>query len=100
MRISQVTQSLDIVPTLLAYMGCDSSAPWVGDNLLAPVKQAKLNILGHQLYAFRKDKMLLVQEDGQFSVYSAGTEVPLESKPDWPMLTEALNRLAHDKINH
>lgn len=93
MRISQVSQALDIVPTLLAYTGCQNSQSWLGDNLLTPVKQAKLNIIGHQLYAFRKDKMLLVQEDGQFSVYSAGTEVPLENKPDWPMLTEALNRL-------
>lgn len=95
MRINQVTQSLDVTPTLLAYMGCSTSMNWVGDNLLRPVKHAKLNILGHQLYAFRKDKMMLLQEDGQFSVFSAGTEVPLEAKADWPMLTEALNRLPH-----
>ncbi len=92
-RISQVSQHLDIVPTLLAYAGCQNTHPWVGDNLLQPVQQAKLNIVGHQLFSFRKDKMLVVNEDGQFSVWSAGTLVPLEQKPDLPMLTDALNRL-------
>lgn len=92
-RISQVTQHLDIVPTLLAYAGCANKHPWIGDNLLMPVRQAKLNIIGHQLFSFRKDKMLVVNEDGQFSVWSAGTLVPLEQKPDLPMLTDALNRL-------
>jgi membrane-anchored protein YejM (alkaline phosphatase superfamily) len=92
-RISQVSQHLDIVPTLLAYAGCVNEHRWIGDNLLAPVQQAKLNIVGHQLFSFRKDKMLVVNEDGQFSVWSAGTLVPLEQKPDLPMLTDALNRL-------
>ena len=92
-RISQVSQHLDIVPTVLAYAGCSNKHPWIGDNLLAPVQQAKLNIVGHQLFTFRKDKMLVVNEDGQFSVWSAGTLVPLEQKPDLPMLTDALNRL-------
>lgn len=92
-RLNQVSQALDVVPTLISYSGCANAQNWLGDNLLKPVKQAKLNIVGHQLYAFRKDKMIVVQQDGQFSVYSAGTEVPLENKADWPMLTEALNRL-------
>lgn len=92
-RISQVSQHLDIVPTLLAYAGCTNEHPWVGDNLLVDVRQAKLNIVGHQLFSFRKDKMLVVNEDGQYSVWSAGTLVPLEQKPDLPMLTDALNRL-------
>ncbi len=92
-RISQVSQHLDIVPTVLAYAGCQNTQPWVGDNLLQPVLQAKLNIVGHQLFSFRKDKMLVVNEDGQYSVWSAGTLVPLEQKPDLPMLTDALNRL-------
>ncbi len=93
LRINEVTQHLDLVPTLLGYIGCQNQQPWVGDNLFAPSSQTKLNIVGNQLFSFRKDKMLVVNSDGQFSVWSAGTFVPLEQKSDLPMLTDALNRL-------
>jgi len=92
-RISDVTQHLDIVPTLLAELGCFNQQNWSGDNLLQPQSQTKLNIVNNQLYSFRKDKMLLVEEDGSFSVWSAGTAVRLEQRLDLPMLTDALKRL-------
>jgi hypothetical protein len=57
------------------------------------VTQAKLNLLNNQLYSFRKDKMLVVNEDGSYSVWSAGTLVRLEQRLDLPMLTDALKRL-------
>lgn len=93
MRISDVTQHLDILPTLLAELGCYNQQNWSGDNLLQPQSQTKLNILNNQLYSFRKDKMLVVEEDGSFSVWSAGTAVRLEQRLDLPMLTDALKRL-------
>lgn len=93
MRISDVTQHLDILPTLLAELGCFNQQNWSGDNLLQPQSQTKLNILNNQLYSFRKDKMLVVEEDGSFSVWSAGTAVRLEQRLDLPMLTDALKRL-------
>lgn len=93
LRISDVTQHLDILPTLLAELGCFNQQNWSGDNLLQPQSQTKLNILNNQLYSFRKDKMLVVEEDGSFSVWSAGTAVRLEQRLDLPMLTDALNRL-------
>lgn len=92
-RFSQVSQHLDLMPTLLAYAGCFNQHPWIGENWLAASQNAKLNVIGNELYAFRKDKMLLVKEDGQYSVWSAGTFVALEQKPDLPLLTDALNRL-------
>ncbi|MCT6699628.1 DUF3413 domain-containing protein [Rheinheimera sp. 4Y26] len=92
-RISDVTQHLDILPTLLAELGCFNQQNWTGDNLLQPQSQTKLNIVNNQLYSFRKDKMLLVEEDGSFSVWSAGTAVRLEQRLDVPMLTDALKRL-------
>lgn len=92
-RINDVTQHLDLLPTIFAGTGCFNQQPWVGDNLLRPVTQAKLNLLNHQLYSFRKDKMLVVNEDGSYSVWSAGTLVRLEQRLDLPMLTDALKRL-------
>jgi len=93
-RYSQVSQHLDLIPTLLGYAGCYNQQPWVGENWLAAIQNARLNVIGQEIFAFRKDKMLLVKEDGQYSVWSAGTFVPLEQKPDLPLLTDALNRLA------
>ncbi len=93
-RISQVSQHLDLIPTLLAYQGCYNQQRWIGDNWLHDNASVKLNVIGNELFAFRKDKMLLVKDDGQFSVWSAGTFVPLEQKPDLPLLTDALNRLS------
>lgn len=92
-RINEVTQHLDLLPTVLASVGCVNQQPWIGDNLLRPVTQAKLNLLNNQLYSFRKDKMLVVNEDGSYSVWSAGTLVRLEQRLDLPMLTDALKRL-------
>ncbi|MBU2425249.1 MAG: DUF3413 domain-containing protein, partial [Gammaproteobacteria bacterium] len=79
-QINDVTQHLDLLPTILESAGCINQQPWVGDNLLRPVTQAKLNLLNNQLYSFRKDKMLVVNEDGSYSVWSAGTLVRLEQK--------------------
>lgn len=93
LRINDVTQHLDLMPTLLSYAGCFNQQNWLGDNWLTDRHQARLNIIGNEIYAFRKDKMLLVKADGQYSVWSAGTFVRLESKPDLPLLTDALNRL-------
>ncbi len=92
-QINEVTQHLDLLPTVLEGAGCVNQQSWVGDNLLRPVTQAKLNLLNNQLYSFRKDKMLVVNEDGSYSVWSAGTLVRLEQKLDLPMLTDALKRL-------
>jgi membrane-anchored protein YejM (alkaline phosphatase superfamily) len=92
-RINEVTQHLDLLPTILAGAGCLNQQKWVGDNLLHPITQAKLNLLNNQLYSFRKDKMLVVNEDGSYSVWSAGTLVRLEQRLDLPMLTDALKRL-------
>jgi hypothetical protein len=96
-RINDVTQHLDLLPTSLAGIGCFNQQPWIGDNLLRPVTQAKLNLLNNQLYSFRKDKMLVVNEDGSYSVWSAGTLVRLEQRLDLPMLTDALKRLPANK---
>ncbi|MBU2224249.1 MAG: DUF3413 domain-containing protein, partial [Gammaproteobacteria bacterium] len=54
-QINDVTQHLDLLPTVLESAGCINQQPWVGDNLLRPVTQAKLNLLNNQLYSFRKD---------------------------------------------
>lgn len=93
-RYNQVSQHLDLMPTLLSYVGCYNQKPWVGENWLAARQNAKLNVIDNEIFAFRKDKMLLVKADGQYSIWSAGTFVPLEQKPDLPLLTDALNRLA------
>jgi hypothetical protein len=90
----------DVIPTILSYAGCFNQQNWPGDNWLAERHQAKLNIIGDEIYAFRKDKMLLVKADGQYSVWSAGTFVRLESKPDLPLLTDALNRLTQTPVTN
>jgi len=97
-RINDVTQHLDMIPTVLSYAGCFNQQSWPGDNWLAERHQAKLNIIGDEIYAFRKDKMLVVKADGQYSIWSAGTFVRLEPKPDLPLLTDALNRLTQAPV--
>jgi hypothetical protein len=92
-KLDQVTQQLDLVPTLLAQLGCYNQQTWHGDNLLIKTQAAKLNIIAGQLYMFRKDKMQLMNQDGEFSVWSAGSGVRLEQKLDLPLLTDALKRL-------
>lgn len=92
-RSHDVSQHLDIVPTLLHQIGCHSQQAWHGDNLLQPPPRAKLNIVGDQLYMFRKDKMQIIDQDGRYSIWSAGTGVRLEQELDLPLLTDALNRL-------
>ncbi|MDR7119470.1 DUF3413 domain-containing protein [Rheinheimera soli] len=86
-----VTQHLDLIPTLLAQLGCHSN--WPGDNWFTPSAYPKLNLLPHQLVSFKKDKMILVREDGSYGVWSAGTLVPLNEKLDIPQLTDALKRV-------
>jgi membrane-anchored protein YejM (alkaline phosphatase superfamily) len=86
-----VTQHLDLLPTVLAQIGCYSN--WPGDNWFNPSVYPKLNILPHQMVSFKKDKMILVRDDGSYGVWSAGTLVPLSEKLDLPQLTDALKRL-------
>ncbi|MCA1929828.1 DUF3413 domain-containing protein [Rheinheimera sp.] len=86
-----VTQHLDLVPTLLAQIGCHSN--WPGDNWFKPSAYPKLNLLPHQMVSFKKDKMILVRDDGSYGVWSAGTLVPLNEKLDIPQLTDALKRV-------
>lgn len=86
-----VTQHLDLIPTLLAQLGCHSN--WPGDNLFKPSSYPKLNLLPHQMVSFKKDKMILVRDDGSYGVWSAGTLVPLNEKLDIPQLTDALKRV-------
>lgn len=86
-----VTQHLDLIPTLLAQIGCQSN--WAGDNLFKPSTYPKLNLLPHQMVSFKKDKMILVRDDGSYGVWSAGTLVPLNEKLDIPQLTDALKRV-------
>jgi membrane-anchored protein YejM (alkaline phosphatase superfamily) len=86
-----VTQHLDLIPTLLAQIGCHSN--WPGDNWFKPSTYPKLNLLPHQMVSFKKDKMILVRDDGSYGVWSAGTLVPLNEKLDIPQLTDALKRL-------
>jgi hypothetical protein len=86
-----VTQHLDLVPTLLAQIGCHSN--WPGDNWFKPSTYPKLNLLPHQMVSFKKDKMILVRDDGSYGVWSAGTLVPLNEKLDIPQLTDALKRV-------
>lgn len=86
-----VTQHLDLIPTLLAQFGCHSN--WPGDNWFKPSVYPKLNLLPHQMVSFKKDKMILVRDDGSYGVWSAGTLVPLNEKLDIPQLTDALKRV-------
>lgn len=86
-----VTQHLDLIPTLLAQVGCHSN--WPGDNWFKPSTYPKLNLLPHQMVSFKKDKMILVRDDGSYGVWSAGTLVPLNEKLDIPQLTDALKRV-------
>lgn len=86
-----VTQHLDLIPTLLAQLGCHSN--WPGDNWFKPSVYPKLNLLPHQMVSFKKDKMILVRDDGSYGVWSAGTLVPLNEKLDIPQLTDALKRV-------
>jgi hypothetical protein len=86
-----VTQHLDLMPTLLAQLGCHSN--WPGDNWFKPSVYPKLNLLPHQMVSFKKDKMILVRDDGSYGVWSAGTLVPLNEKLDIPQLTDALKRV-------
>jgi uncharacterized protein len=86
-----VTQHLDLIPTLVAQIGCHSN--WPGDNWFKPSTYPKLNLLPHQMVSFKKDKMIVVRDDGSYGVWSAGTLVPLNEKLDIPQLTDALKRV-------
>ncbi|CAM3868221.1 DUF3413 domain-containing protein [Rheinheimera salexigens] len=92
----EVSQHLDWLPTLLAQAGCSSQHSWLGDNLLKPNKLPKLLISGQKIISFKKDKMVILREDGSYGVWSAGTLLPLNEKLDLPMLTDALKRIEHE----
>jgi len=96
-KLDEVTQQLDLLPTLLTALGCVNQQPWHGDDLLQQRQQTKLNIVTNQLYMFRKDKMQIIDQDGEYSVWSAGSGVRLEQKLDVPLLTDALKRLPASK---
>lgn len=87
------SQQLDWLPTLLQAAGCHTQSRWLGDNLLAPDDLPKLNISQQDIISIRKDKMMILRQDGSYGVWSAGTLVPLNEKLDVPMLTDALKRL-------
>ncbi|WP_333606762.1 DUF3413 domain-containing protein [Arsukibacterium sp.] len=87
------SQHLDWLPSLLAAAGCNSSKPLLGDNLLAPSALPKLLLSQGDIISIRKDKMMLLRQDGSHSSWSAGTLVPLNERLDIPMLTDALKRL-------
>lgn len=87
------SQQLDWLPTLLTAAGCHSTTAWLGDNLLTPPRLPKLNISQHDVISIRKDKMMILRQDGSFGVWSAGTLVPLNERLDVPMLIDALKRL-------
>jgi uncharacterized protein len=93
----EVSQHLDLLPTLLAQAGCSSPHSWLGDNLLNPSKLPKLLISGQEIISFKKDKMVILREDGSYGVWSAGSLLPLNEKLDLPMLTDALKRIEHEK---
>lgn len=97
LKLDEVTQQLDLLPTLLAQLGCHNQQPWHGDNLFERRQQTKLNMVAGQLYMFRKDKMQIIDQDGEYSVWSAGSGVRLEQKLDLPLLTDALKRLSLSK---
>lgn len=92
----EVSQHLDWLPTLLTQAGCNSVHSWLGDNLLQPSKLPKLLISDQKIISFKKDKMVILREDGSYGVWSAGTLLPLNEKLDLPMLTDALKRIEHD----
>lgn len=89
----QSSQQLDLLPTLLYAAGCQSNEHWLGDNLFAPSDLPKLNISQQDIISIRKDKMMILRQDGSYGVWSAGTLVPLNEKLDVPMLIDALKRL-------
>lgn len=84
---------LDLLPTLLSSAGCSTESSWLGDNLLQNQTLPKLGISQQDIVSIRKDKMVVLRQDGSFGVWSAGTLVPLNEKLDTPMLTDALKRL-------
>lgn len=89
------SQQLDWLPTLLHAAGCQSDSRWLGDNLLAPSTLPKLNISQQDIISIRKDKMMILRQDGSYGVWSAGTLVPLNDGLDVPMLIDALKRLEY-----
>ncbi len=89
----QNSQQLDWLPTLLAAAGCASEKSWLGDDLLRPSQLPKLNISQQDIISIRKDKMLILRQDGSYGVWSAGTLVPLNDRLDVPMVIDALKRL-------
>lgn len=84
---------LDLLPTLLAYAGCESRPQLAGDNLLAPRNLPKLAISQHEIYSFYKDKLVIIRDDHSFGIWSAATGLPLNERFDMPMLVDALQRL-------
>ncbi|SNY50694.1 hypothetical protein SAMN06297280_1648 [Arsukibacterium tuosuense] len=84
---------LDLLPTLLSSAGCSTESSWLGDNLLQSQTLPKLGISQQDIVSIRKDKMVVLRQDGSYGVWSAGTLVPLNEKLDTPMLTDALKRL-------
>ena len=89
----QNSMHLDLLPTLLSSAGCNPESSWLGDNLLQHHTLPKLSISQQDIVSIRKDKMVVLRQDGSFGVWSAGTLVPLNEKLDTPMLTDALKRL-------
>ncbi len=87
------SQHLDLLPTLLNVAGCHSKSRWLGDNLLHGSALPKLSISLQDIVSIRKDKMVVLRQDGSYGVWSAGTLLPLNEKLDTPMLTDALKRL-------
>tara|TARA_R110002126_G_scaffold200330_1_gene347948 strand:+ start:7894 stop:9417 length:1524 start_codon:yes stop_codon:yes gene_type:complete len=87
------SQHLDLLPTLLNAGGCSTHDSLLGDNLLASPTLPKLSISLQDIVSIRKDKMVVLRQDGSFGVWSAGTLLPLNEKLDTPMLTDALKRL-------
>lgn len=87
------SQHLDLLPTLLNSAGCSTESRWLGDNLLQSASLPKLSISMQDIVSIRKDKMVVLRQDGSYGVWSAGTLLPLNEKLDTPMLTDALKRL-------
>ncbi|MAD76837.1 MAG: hydrolase [Rheinheimera sp.] len=87
------SQHLDLLPTSLSWAGCVTEKSWLGDNLLQTPTLPKLSISKQDIVSIRKDKMVVLRQDGSYGVWSAGTLLPLNEKLDIPMLTDALKRL-------
>lgn len=87
------SQQLDWLPTLLGSIGCETENRWLGDNLFQPETLPKLNISQQDIISIRKDKMMILRQDGSYGVWSAGTLVPLNDPLNVPMLVDALKRL-------